>query len=291
MDKRFGLVAIDENEVRPLGAALNVPDGIEDPLLWLITQHDHADRLTSAVHAAAREPFDYAALTSPIVRPPKIIAAPVNYLDHKIEMSEQKSIAEYGVFLKASTSVIGPNGTITLPYSDKRTDQEGELGVVIGRAARGVSREDALDYVFGYCCVLDITVRSTEDRSTRKSFDTFTPLGPWITTRDEVSDPGALDLQCWVGDERRQAVSTGELLFDVPLLIEYASSVMTLEPGDVIATGTPAGVRELHHGDAVKVAISGLGELRVVVDGTSAIPYSTRPGAARFAGARPETNM
>lgn len=125
-----------------------------------------------------RIPLTEAALEAPLPRPGKIIGAPVNYLDHKAEMEYTTSVADLGVFLKANSSVIGPGEDILLPYSDKRTDQEGELGVVIGRTASHVSADKALDHVFGYTCVLDITVRSGEDRSTRKSFDTFTPSAP-----------------------------------------------------------------------------------------------------------------
>ncbi|WP_129788987.1 fumarylacetoacetate hydrolase family protein [Promicromonospora panici] len=224
-------------------------------------------------------PLDGARLAAPIARPGKVVGAPVNYLDHKAEMSEQKTIAEYGVFLKASSSVIGPDEAIRLPYTDVRTDQEGELGVVIGRTASRVDAAQALDHVLGYAPVLDITVRSTEDRSTRKSFDTFTPFGPWITTTDEVGDPGELGLRCWVGGELRQRVATKELIFDVAELVAYTSHVMTLYPGDVIATGTPAGVGPIAAGQRVAVEIDRLGRLDVPVTDDGAIPYGRRPGA------------
>jgi 2-keto-4-pentenoate hydratase/2-oxohepta-3-ene-1,7-dioic acid hydratase in catechol pathway len=202
----------------------------------------------------------------------------VNYVDHQHEMREPTTVAELGVFLKAQTSVLAPGGSILLPYTDKRTDQEAELGVVIGRAARNVSREQALEHVFGYTCALDITVRSGEDRSTRKSFDTFTPLGPWITTADEVGDPATLRLRGWVNGELRQDASTADMIFGVTELIAYASSVMTLLPGDVIVTGTPAGVGPLADGDHVVVEIDRVGRLEVEVSGAQAVPYATRPG-------------
>lgn len=224
-------------------------------------------------------PLDGARLAAPIARPGKVVGAPVNYLDHKAEMGEQKTIAEYGVFLKASSSVIGPDDAIRLPYTDVRTDQEGELAVVIGRTASRVAAADALDHVLGYAPTLDITVRSTEDRSTRKSFDTFTPFGPWITTADEVGDPGELELRCWVGGELRQRVATKELIFDVAELVAYTSHVMTLYPGDVIATGTPAGVGPISAGQRVVVEIDRLGRLDVPVTDDGAIPYASRPGA------------
>jgi 2-keto-4-pentenoate hydratase/2-oxohepta-3-ene-1,7-dioic acid hydratase in catechol pathway len=235
-----------------------------------------------------RIPLSNARLRAPLPRPGKIIGAPVNYLDHQTEMRYTTSIADLGVFLKANSSVIGPGEDIRLPYRDKRTDQEGELGVVIGRTARRVRAAEALSYVFGYTCVLDITVRSEEDRSTRKSFDTFTPLGPWIVTADEIPDPGRLDLTCSVSGAVRQQVNTADLIFGVPDLIAYISSVMTLEPGDVIATGTPAGVGPLTHGDRVRLDIGGIGTLEVGVDASAAIAYDHRPGrtALRSEGRR-----
>jgi 2-keto-4-pentenoate hydratase/2-oxohepta-3-ene-1,7-dioic acid hydratase in catechol pathway len=225
-----------------------------------------------------RVPLTEAVLEAPLPRPGKIVGAPVNYLDHKAEMEYTTSIADLGVFLKANSSVIGPGQDILLPYTDKRTDQEGELGVVIGRTATHVSADDALDHVFGYTCVLDITVRSGEDRSTRKSFDTFTPIGPWIVTADEIPDPDTLDLRCDVGGTTRQETNTADLIFGVRELIAYTSSVMTLHPGDVIATGTPAGVGPLSHGDRVVLDIERVGRLEVGVDGSRAVPYEQRPG-------------
>ncbi|WP_424863788.1 fumarylacetoacetate hydrolase family protein [Streptomyces sp. MMS24-I29] len=228
--------------------------------------------------ACARVPLCEATLEAPLPRPGKIVGAPVNYLDHKAEMAYTTSVADLGVFLKANSSVIGPGQNILLPYSDKRTDQEGELGVVIGRTASHVGVDEALDHVFGYTCVLDITVRSGEDRSTRKSFDTFTPIGPWIVTADEIPDPDSLDLRCDVGGTTRQRTNTAHLIFGVRELIAYTSSVMTLYPGDVIATGTPAGVGPLSHGDRVVVEIERVGRLEVGVDGSRATSYEQRPG-------------
>ncbi|MFG2322481.1 fumarylacetoacetate hydrolase family protein [Streptomyces sp. NPDC048568] len=239
-----------------------------------------ADGETARFEPAGRPriPLAEAVLEAPLPRPGKIIGAPVNYLDHKAEMEYTTSVADLGVFLKANSSVIGPGQDILLPYSDKRTDQEGELGVVIGRTASHVSADEALDHVFGYTCVLDITVRSGEDRSTRKSFDTFTPLGPWIVTADEIPDPDTLDLRCDVGGATRQRTNTADLIFGVRELIAYTSSVMTLHPGDVIATGTPAGVGPLSHGDRVVLDIEKVGRLEVGVDGSRALPYDQRPG-------------
>ncbi|MFI2297172.1 fumarylacetoacetate hydrolase family protein [Isoptericola sp. NPDC019571] len=244
---------------------------------WLESGHTLKELLELDLSGCPQESFDPQRLSAPLARPRKIVAAPVNYLDHKVEMSEQKSIADYGVFLKAGTSVIGPGQHVELPYDDKRTDQEGELALVIGRTARHVAAEDALDHVFAYTCGLDISLRSTEDRSTRKSFDTFTPLGPWLVTADEIPDPDVLELRCWVAGELRQSTSTADLLFSVPQLIAYASSVMTLEPGDVLLAGTPAGVGPLADGDRVRLDIDSIGSLEVGVRGRDAIAYAARP--------------
>ena len=253
--------------------------GAGGPLLAFLERGGTLADLTALrLDGLPSRPLDGARLAAPIARPGKVVGAPVNYRDHQAEMSEQKSIAEYGVFLKASSSVIGPDEPIRLPYTDVRTDQEGELGVVIGRTAHRVDADDALDHVLGYAPVLDITVRSTEDRSTRKSFDTFTPFGPWITTADEVDDPDDLELRCWVGGELRQQARTAELIFDVAELVAYTSHVMTLHPGDVIATGTPAGVGPITAGQRVVVEIERLGRLDVAVTDEGAIPYAHRPG-------------
>jgi 2-keto-4-pentenoate hydratase/2-oxohepta-3-ene-1,7-dioic acid hydratase in catechol pathway len=233
--------------------------------------------------AAPRTPLADVVWEAPLPSPGKIIGAPANYYEHIAEMTASKSIAEWGFFLKAPTSVIGPQETIKLPYSDIRTDYEGELAVIIGRRGRNISVGDAMRYVFGYSCVLDITVRSTEDRSTRKSFDTFTPLGPTLVTADEIEDVANLELRLDVNGEERQRCSTGQMIYGVPELIAYITSVMTIEPGDVIATGTPGGVGPLHDGDVVTLSVAKVGTLRVSVSDRNAIKYGNRPGPAQLA--------
>jgi 2-keto-4-pentenoate hydratase/2-oxohepta-3-ene-1,7-dioic acid hydratase in catechol pathway len=210
-------------------------------------------------------PLSSARLRAPVPDPTKIVAAPINYVDHKNEMSQTSTVADLGTFLKAPSSLLDPGGTVQLPYSDRRFDQEGELALIIGRRAREVSEQDALEYVFGYTGLLDITMRGGEDRSTRKSFDTFTPMGPWIATADHLGDPGDVELECLVAGDKRQHINTGELIWGVARLVSYVSSVMTLEPGDVITTGTPAGVGPLEPGDNIVLRLSGIGELRVAV--------------------------
>src|SRR5690242_8756479 len=216
-------------------------------------------------------------LRVPVADPTKIIAAPVNYRDHQAEMSSDAQVGALGFFLKAPSSLLDPGGTIQLPYHDRRFDQEGELALVIGRTARRVSEDDALSYVFGYTGLLDITMRGGEDRSTRKSFDTFTPMGPVLVTADEFGDPGDVDLRCWVAGDLRQKASTRDLIWGVARLVAYASSVTTLYPGDVITTGTPAGVGPIAAGDTIRLELSGLGldlTAEVAADETVASPTS-----------------
>lgn len=216
-------------------------------------------------------PLDRARLRAPIVFPTKVVAAPANYRLHIEEMrsvvtGEIHAIEKYGVFLKAPSSIIGPGDTVELPFPNRRTDHEVELGAVIGKTARNVRAADAMPYVFGYTGVMDITVRGDEDRSTRKSFDTFTPVGPLLVTADEVPDPHDLALQLWVNGVRRQNGNTNDMIWNIPKLIEYASHVMTLYPGDLISTGTPDGVGPLTAGDEVAIEVERIGRMSVHVE-------------------------
>jgi 2-keto-4-pentenoate hydratase/2-oxohepta-3-ene-1,7-dioic acid hydratase in catechol pathway len=217
---------------------------------------------------------------SALGKPGKIIAAPVNYHRHMSEMSETLDINDLGLFLKAPSSICGPGDVVRLPYSDRRFDQEGELGVVIGREVHAIAEGEALGAVFGYTCLLDITMRGGEDRSLRKSFDTFTPIGPWIVTADEVGDPGSLGLKCSVSGRVRQVGNTRDLIWPVAKLVAYASSVMTLYPGDIIATGTPEGVGPLADGDTIELEIEKIGSLAVSVSAADATACPTH-GAGR----------
>lgn len=215
-------------------------------------------------------------LLSPVPDPSKIVAAPVNYVDHQVEMSQDSHIDSLGVFLKAPSSLIGDRGLVELPYHDRRFDQEGELAVVIGRRASHVPVEHALDHVAGYTCLLDMTMRGGEDRSVRKSFDTFTPCGPHFVTPDEVGPLEELELRTWVGGTLRQRADLRDLIWGVPALIAYISSVMVLEPGDIVATGTPAGVGQVRDGDEVVVEITNVGRLGVTVTESGAVACPTR---------------
>ena len=229
---------------------------------------DFASR-RGAIEAAAGEgrPLDTLEIETPLPWPNKVVAFPANYHAHREEMSIDYTAGSRGFFLKSASSLSGASEPIVLPEPlGREVHHEGELALIIGKRGRHISRADALDHIFGYSCLLDITVRGTDvERTMRKSYDTFTPVGPWITTADEVGDPAALDLRLWVGDELHQNANTRDLIVDVPEMIEMASSVLTLEPGDVIASGTPEGVAPIRPGDVVTVEIERVGRMSVNV--------------------------
>ena len=219
-------------------------------------------------------PLSDVRLNSPIANPGKIIGAPINYkahideanADHEINQGKTyTSLDEYGLFLKAGSSLIGPSQTIHPRFADRRTDHEVELAVVIGKKADRVRREDALAYVFGYTIGLDITVRGKEFPGFRKSADTYSVLGPWLVTADEVPNPDALNLSISVNGQTKQKSNTRFMIFDVARLIEYASSFYTLYPGDVIMTGTPEGVGPIVPGDRLVAEVERIGKLEMQV--------------------------
>lgn len=213
-----------------------------------------------------RYPLAEVRLLAPVL-PSKVVAIGKNYAEHVREMRELYASgevpAEPVMFLKPSTSVTGPGGPISYPVKlTERVDYEGELAVIIGRLCRDVPRERAADVIFGYTCANDVTARDLQARDgqwTRaKAFDTFCPLGPWMETG---TDPADLGITTTVNGDVRQHARTSELLWDVPALIEFVSSVMTLLPGDVLLTGTPGGVGPLADGDEVSVTIESIGTL------------------------------
>jgi 2-keto-4-pentenoate hydratase/2-oxohepta-3-ene-1,7-dioic acid hydratase in catechol pathway len=234
-------------------------------------------------------PFDAVTFLSPVANPGKLIAAPVNYQKHLDEVRGNPAIHadnpghlvtihSAGLFLKAGSSLVGSGQGIAIRLPDRRTDHEVELAFVIGRTADRVSRADALQYVAGYAIGLDITLRGSEDRSFRKSADTYAVLGPWLVTPDEVPNPGALDLRLSVNGEIRQQSNTRHLTLDVAALIELASSCYTLYPGDVIFTGTPEGVGPLLPGDCIEAAIERIGTM--IVDVRAAVAARVTSGVA-----------
>jgi 2-keto-4-pentenoate hydratase/2-oxohepta-3-ene-1,7-dioic acid hydratase in catechol pathway len=193
--------------------------------------------------------------------PPKLIAIGLNYKDHAAEQNKPLPAAPM-VFLKPPSAVIGPQAPIRRPAGVGRVDHEAEMGVVIGRGGADIPEAEAAGHVFGITCVNDVTARDLQARGIQfahcKGYDTFAPMGPCIAVG---LDPSALDVECWVNAERRQSSNTRELIFSVPRLIAYISRIMTLTPGDVIATGTPSGIGPIAPGDTVTVRVGGVGDL------------------------------
>jgi len=205
-------------------------------------------------------PLDQVKLLAPIL-PSKIICVGRNYADHAREQGAE--IPEYPtLFLKPPSAVIGPDENIVLPPQSQQVEHEAELAIIIGKRGRWISEDQAKRYIFGYTIANDVTARDLQSRDGQwaraKGFDTFCPLGPWIETEIDVSD---VLISCRVNGDLRQMTSSREMIFPIPHLITYISSVMTLEPGDVILTGTPAGVGILKSGDKVEISIDGLGTL------------------------------
>ncbi|HMF75813.1 MAG TPA: fumarylacetoacetate hydrolase family protein [Bryobacteraceae bacterium] len=211
-------------------------------------------------------------LLAPIPRPRKLLCVGLNYRDHAIETNSEIPTVPT-IFCKLATSVIGPGDNIVLPKVSKSPDYEAEFAFIIGRGGRHIKAEDWAQHVFGYTIVNDVSGRDYQKATSQwlmgKSFDTFAPMGPWIVTADEIPDPHNVDVQIEINGEQLQNSNTRELIFKIPDLIAFLSSVFTLEPGDIVSTGTPAGVgvartpqRFLRPGDDVVVKIPAIGELR-----------------------------
>lgn len=277
-DYRVGVVV--DNQVFDITASLPAALDLlpQQRMRWLIEHWKDAQVLVNqALRTAPGLALDAVSLLAPVPAPAHVFAAPANYQKHIGELGTRavtkggRSAREQGFFLKASASVVGAGQAITLPKcSLRRFDHESELAVVIGRYGRNIRREDAMDYVFGYSCLMDLTMRiepgtGEEERSMRKSFASFTPLGPWIVTPDEVGDPGVLSNRLYVNDEIRQDANTRDLIVGVAELIELISSVLPIQPGDVIATGTPEGVGPIVAGDKVRIEIERVGQMNLPV--------------------------
>ena len=275
-DDRLGLVEGDT--VRDVTAALDALPGARYPLPRHDLMIQHMDTVAAAAKDAKGDtrPLSEVQLLSPVANPGKLVAAPVNYKAHLEEAiadeatfsrAHVRQIQETGLFLKATSSLIGPGEPIIIAHPDRRTDHEIELAVVIGRTCRNATREDALCYVAGYTIGLDITIRGPEERSLRKSLDTYSVLGPWLVTADAFGDPAGRELLLTVDGDVRQRANTRDLIMDVPALIEFASSFYTLHPGDVLYTGTPEGVGPIKPGETIVASIDGIGEMTVKVVG------------------------
>jgi len=206
------------------------------------------------------------------VTPSKIVCVGLNYKDHAAE--QNKPLPEWPLmFIKPSTAAIGPGDTIVIPPGIGRVDHEAEVGVVIGRRATKVSERDAHQYVFGLICFNDVSARGLQQKGYQythaKGFDTFAPLGPCIAAGVDHRGSAGIGIEGWVNGQRRQNSTTAQLVFSIDYLIAYITNVMTLLPGDVVATGTPSGVGPLQPGDEVTIKVAGVGELTNPVGGTS----------------------
>jgi len=278
---RLGVVC--ETTVIDVTAALPWPHD-PDPLTagWWRRLCRDLDLVRPALAAAARDPaaprveVGAARLLAPAVNPSKIVAAASNYQEHVAEMHEVQGrtlgrveswMMEFDVFLKAPSSIAGPRDDIVLPADqrDREIHHEAELVAIVGKGGKDIAPGDALSRIAGYTIGLDITVRSKADRSRRKSYDTFSPLGPWLVTSDEAGDPADMDIELERNDVLKQKVSTRDMLVPVQDIVAYASRVMTLLPGDVLFTGAPPGVGPIEPGDTLRVRISRLGEMGLTV--------------------------
>jgi len=280
-DDRLGIVEGDE--VLDVSGALSAvpeqrwPLAKGDPLIVNFKQVLAAAKKLAP--KAKRKKLAKVKLLSPVPNPGKIIGAPINYNDHIAESIKdpgiahgrtniQKGIGDWGLFLKANSSLIGFGEEIRLRWPDRRNDHEVELALVIGRRGNRIPREKALEHVCAYSIGLDMTVRGPELQCFRKSIDTYSVLGPWLATADEIGDPNDLDLSIRVNGELRQNSNTKYLVYDVERLIEFASAMYTLHPGDIIMTGTPAGVSPVKPGDLLHAYVQGVGEsdIRIATD-------------------------
>ena len=293
---RLGLV--EDGSVRDVTTALDVLP----PARYPFPRHDAfianleavRARVTQLAASAPVLPLEGLTLLSPVANPGKIIAAPVNYQKHLDEVrgdatlhnntpGHTLTIHNAGVFLKATSSLVGPGQGVEIRTPERRTDHEIELAFVIGREASRVPKERALDYVAGYAIGLDITIRGSEDRSFRKSPDSYSVLGPWLVTADEIADPGTLDLEISVNGERRQQSNTRYLILGVAELVALASSMYTLHPGDVFLTGTPEGVSPIEPGDRIVATIQSIGTMQVAVRAADGVRAAASAGTAAAA--------
>lgn len=253
-----------------------IDTGFVGSMIDLVARWDELRPAFEALDDSAAVPLAEVRLTAPVTRPGKIFAIGLNYADHIAE-SKMETPQRQVWFTKAQTSINGPFDPILIAKNTFTADYEVELVAVIGKPGKHIAAADAAAHVFGYCVGNDVTERLWQHAgpqwSLGKSFDTHAPIGPWITTADEIADPHALDLRCLVNGELRQSSNTANLVFDLWQQIEHLSAAMTLEPGDLIFTGTPGGVgaamdprQFLKPGDIVRCEIDGLGAIEGVME-------------------------
>lgn len=266
-----GAGVVDVTDLSGVDAAFWPPVG----MVRFIAEADALKvQLADAVATREAKPLSAVRLDAPVRWPNKVVAFPANYHAHIDEMkhgggsgviSKFKASGQ-GFFLKSNSSISGPNDGIVLPpLADREIHHECELAIIIGKRGRDIDPAHSHEYIFGFTCLLDMVVRGTEERVMRKSFDTFCPMGPWIVTSDEVDDFDDISMSLSVNGEQRQSASTRDLIVGIAEMLAMSSAVMTLEPGDVIATGTPAGVGPVREGDTVEITIDGIGSMALPV--------------------------
>ena len=289
-ENRYGVVRdgqvydITEHIARAVVAApLQRGDAVIANLAAIVRQ------VEGAALGAAVGPANGVKFLSPVLNPTKIIGAPVNYEAHIAESEADPGITfnhavaridKAGLFLKATSALVGPSEGVAVRFSDRRTDHEIELGVVIGRECANVAEARALDVVAGYAIALDMTVRGTEDRSFRKSIDTYAVLGPWLVTPDELPEPDSVDFTLKVNGAVRQQSNTRHLIFKTRKLIAWASNWYTLYPGDIIMTGTPEGVGPVGPGDVMDCEMQYIGSMQVDVRAAGVYAEDSHASAA-----------
>ncbi len=243
--------------------------GFKDAIAFMSAPHSVQ---TDLARSSATVALDTVRLLAPVPNPPRIFGIGVNYADHAIE-SGTKMRDVPTVFIVLSSAVVGPGADVVLPPNSSMVDYEAELAVVIGKAGHRITASKWEEHIFGYTMMNDVSARDVQRATTQwslgKSFPTFAPMGPWVVSKDEIADPHRLGISMTIGGERLQDANTSQMMYKIPALIEYLSSIVPLQVGDVISTGTPAGVgmgrtpqRWLKAGDEMVVAIDGIGELR-----------------------------
>jgi 2,4-didehydro-3-deoxy-L-rhamnonate hydrolase len=280
----LGVVDLQTETIADVSAALKLLPAQRYPL----PNHDLLIANLPKIKAQAKRlaprakkiPLARAKLLAPVANPGKIIIAPVNYADHLEEATKDPGLAhgrdmknaeigKWGMAMKAVSALVGPSQGVRLrrPLAgmENRNDHELELVAVVGRRGTNIKREDGLKYIAGYCIGLDMSLRGPQFPCFRKSIDSYAVVGPWMVTADEFGSPDAVDIQLWVNDQPRQKSNTRYLVYDVARLVEFASSFYTLEPGDLIYTGTPAGVGPVKAGDRIVSEIRGIGRMTVEV--------------------------
>ena len=264
---RLGLVEGDQ--VRDVTVALDELPAYRYPLpagdMLMANLEKVAARVRTIAATSASIPLAGLDLLSPVANPGKIIGAPVNYRKGGEDDAAIAAAKSIGLFLKANSSLAGPSDGIALRMMERQIDHEVELAVIIGRQGLAIPRSRALDYVGAYAVALDITPHGKEERSLRKSPETYTIVGPWMVTADEIPDPGNLDLRLELNGELKQEGNTRQMIRDVAALIECASSFYTLYPGDIFLSGTPAGVGPMRPGDVITASVEKVGTMRVEV--------------------------